>query len=174
VDEELRYPIGRYEPTDRLTADERREAVAAIREAPARLRDAVTGLSDEQLDTPYREGGWTPRQVVHHVADSHLNGYVRMKWALTEETPTLKPYDQPSWAELPDSRAPVDLSLELLDALHTRWLLLIEALDEDDLARRLVHPEGGEPTVDSLLTLYAWHGRHHTAHITSLRRRKGW
>lgn len=173
--EHVRYPIGRFERRERLTEEERREAIAVLRDAPARLREAVAGLDDEQLDTPYRAGGWTLRQVVHHLPDSHLNGYVRMKWALTEETPTLKPYDQPAWAELPDGRdAPVELSLDLLEAVHARWLALVETLDDDELARRLAYPDGSEVTVDTLLLLYSWHARHHTAHITALRERRGW
>lgn len=173
--EELRYPVGRFEPRATLTSAEREEAVEALEMAPARLREAVADLDEEQLDTPYREGGWTVRQVVHHLADSHLNGYVRMRWALTEDAPTLKGYDQEEWAELEDARsAPVSMSLDLFHALHRRWLELIRSLGPEDFGRRLVHPEGGEPTVDTLLWLYAWHARHHTAHITGLRERRGW
>lgn len=173
--DELRYPIGRFEPKERLTEEERSEALAVLERAPRRLRGAVEGLTGEQLDTPYREGGWTVRQVVHHLPDSHLNGYVRMRWALTEDAPTIKTYEEADWAELPDARgAPIEVSLALYEALHVRWLALLRSLDPDDFGRRCVHPEGGEPTVDFLLRLYAWHARHHTAHITGLRKRKGW
>lgn len=173
--EDLRYPIGRFHAESRITPEARTKAVRTIRETPARMRAAVEGLTDAQLDTSYRDGGWTVRQVVHHVPDSHLNGYVRMKWALTEDQPTIKPYQEAAWAELPDSQGPVEPSLALLDAVHIRWMMLIDGMSEADLARTLVHPEdGGASTVDSLLALYAWHGRHHVAHITSLRQRRGW
>lgn len=174
MDDDLRYPVGQLELRARLTEEERAAAITAIRATPARLREAVHGLTDEQLDTPYRDGGWTLRQVVHHLPDSHVNGYVRMKWALTEDRPEIKPYDQPAWAELPDSRGPIEPSLALLEAVHGRWMMLVDALGEEELARELVHPDGGEYTVDSLLGLYAWHGRHHVAHVTSLRQRRGW
>jgi uncharacterized damage-inducible protein DinB len=158
-----------------LTEEERATAIRDLEDAPARLRKAVEDLDEAQLDTPYREGGWTVRQVVHHMADSHLNGYVRMRWMLTEDVPLLKTYDQPSWAELDDARvAPVAMSLDLFQALHRRWMELIRSLTEEDLSRRGRHPEAGELTVDSLLGVYAWHTRHHTAHITRLRERKGW
>lgn len=173
--EDLRYPIGRFEPKEHLSEEERSDAMHVLEEAPARLAEAVEGLSDEQLDTPYREGGWTVRQVVHHLPDSHLNAYVRMKWTLTEDEPAIKTYDEKRWAELPDARsAPVEVSLALYEAVHVRWLELLQALDPDDFSRTCVHPESGELTLDALLWLYRWHARHHEAHITGLRKREGW
>lgn len=175
MSDDPRYPIGRFEPKKHLSEEERSDAMADLEEAPDRLREAVDELSEEQLDTPYREGGWTVRQVVHHLPDSHLNGYVRMKWALTEDEPAIKTYDQEAWAELPDARtAPVEVSLALYEAVHDRWLELLQALDADAFSRTCVHPAGSEPTLDTLLCLYAWHARHHTAQITELRTREGW
>jgi uncharacterized damage-inducible protein DinB len=173
---DLRYPIGEF-AWDGVMTDVRRAAcVARIAAAPGLLRAAVTGLNDRQLDTPYRPAGWTVRQVVHHVPDSHLNAYTRTRLALTEETPTIKPYDEARWAELPDARsAPIEVSLALLDALHVRWVLLLHGLGPTDCARGVRHPEHGRLlSVDELLALYAWHGEHHTAHVTALRTRMGW
>ncbi|MCU1229103.1 MAG: metal-dependent hydrolase [Acidobacteria bacterium] len=165
-----RFPIGKYERRDELTTAERNALIDTIAAAPARMRDAVRGLSEEQLDTPYREGGWTVRQVIHHVPDSHLNSYCRFKLALTESTPTIRPYDEAAWAELPDSRiTPIETSLTLLDSLHDRWTRLLRSMTEADFRRKLVHPENGEMTLDTMVGLYAWHSRHHVAHITSLR-----
>lgn len=170
-----RYPIGRFQREPNPTAEWRRARIAEIEEAPARLREAVAGLSDEQLDTPYREGGWTVRQVVHHVPDSHLNAYVRFHWAMTEDEPGIKTYEEARWAELPDARtAPVEVSLALLEALHRRWLLLLRSMTAADFARTLRHPEMGVLTLDHMLTIYSWHGRHHVAHVTALRERMGW
>ena len=170
-----RYPIGRFQYAGPLTAQGRAEAIRQIASAPSLLRAAVTGLSDAQLDTPYREGGWTVRQVVHHVPDSHMNSYVRFRLALTEDDPLIKPYDEAKWAELTDaSRGPVEVSLALLDALHIRWASLIGSLEEAAWARTFRHPEMGPVTLDRAAVLYAWHGRHHTAHITALRERMGW
>jgi hypothetical protein len=175
MSEDLRYPIGPYRleyapPPGRLA-----EWIAEIAEAPARLREAVAGLSDEQLDTPYRPGGWTVRQVAHHLPDSHLNSYVRFRLALTEDEPTIKPYDEVRWAGLADARtAPVEASLALLDGLHRRWVLLLESLTDAEWDRRFVHPQLGVRTLRQTAGLYAWHGRHHVAHIMSLRRRMGW
>jgi DinB family protein len=173
---DLRYPIGRFERPASLDDEGRRQAITAIAETPARLRAAVAGLTPEQLDTPYRPGGWTVRQVVHHLPDSHLNAYVRCKLALTEETPTIKPYLEDRWAELVDSRlTPVAVSLALLDALHERWVVLLRSLAAADFARTFRHPEhGSTPDLDWLVALYAWHGRHHVAHVTGLRERMGW
>jgi uncharacterized damage-inducible protein DinB len=149
--------------------------VDAIAVLPTRVREAVAGLHDAQLDTPYRPGGWTVRQVVHHIADSHMNAYVRLRFALTEDHPTIKPYSESAWAELADARTmPVDVSLTLLDGLHARWSALLRSLAPEQFARSLTHPESGEMTIDSLVALYAWHGRHHTAHITELRNSEGW
>src|SRR5216684_1433844 len=165
-----RYPIGKFERRDQLSAAERRTMIEQIAATPTRMRDAVNGLTPAQLDTPYREGGWTLRQVVHHVPDSHLNSYVRFKLALTEDNPTIRPYDEASWAALPDSRTtPVAISLTLLECLHDRWVHLLRGMDSSDFRRTLEHPENGQMTLDTMLSLYSWHGRHHTGHITATR-----
>ncbi len=170
-----RYPIGKFTFAGPLTADERLAAMEAIENCPLELRKALRGLADEQLATPYRDGGWTVRQLVHHVADSHVNAYCRFKLALTEENPTIKPYEEQLWAELADgATAPIGLSLALLDALHARWGMLLRSLTEEQFERGLVHPSSGQHTVDWLLAIYAWHGAHHTAHVTELRKAKGW
>ena len=172
---DLRYPIGNYSNKASLTPTEREEGIAQIAAAPKYLRDSVSGLSHEQFDTPYRPGGWTVRQVVHHLPDSHMNSYVRFKLALTENEPTIKPYDEALWANLPDSReTPVEVSLALLEALHQRWVMLLRSMLPEDFARRVRHPERGMMTLDNMVSLYAWHGRHHVAHITSLRQRESW
>lgn len=171
---DLRYPIGEFVAPGSLTAAERVTAIEQIALLPGQLRDAVVGLSEKQLDTPYRPGGWTVRQVVHHLPDSHLNSYVRWKRALTEDVPTICTYEEARWAELSDSQAPVEISLDLVEALHARWVTLLKQLGEDAWKRRLAHPELGEMVLDDMLALYAWHGRHHVAHITSLREREGW
>lgn len=174
---DLRYPIGRFERPAEITVADRAGYIEAVAAAPAALREAVRGLDDAQLDTPYRPDGWTVRQVVHHVPDSHLNAYVRFKLALTELEPTIKPYDEAKWAELPDGRSPlVAESLALLDALHARWVYLLRAMTPADFARTVVHPEhrGNPMTLDTMLALYAWHGQHHVAHVTALRERMGW
>jgi uncharacterized damage-inducible protein DinB len=171
-----RYAVGKFNsPTGPQTSDERRLLIEQIAATPARMRAAVAGLSDAQLDTPYRDGGWTVRQVVHHVPDSHMNAYTRLKLALTEHEPTIKPYDEAAWAKLNDVRdTPVETSLLLLDTLHARWGTLLDALTDDDFERTLRHPDYGVMTLDWLVALYAWHGRHHVGHITSLRDRNGW
>jgi len=170
-----RYPVGKFVWPQEVTADDRRRMIAEIAEAPAKLRAAVAGRTDGQLDTPYRDGGWTVRQVVHHLPDSHLNAYIRFKLALTEQEPTIKPYEQQLWAELPDSKtAPIDMSLDLLESLHRRWVLMLRAMTPADFARTLRHPELGVVRLDRYLASYAWHGRHHVAHITELRKAKGW
>lgn len=172
---DLRYPIGRMERKSSLTSPERRAAIDAIAAAPAALRAAVKGLTDAQLDTPYRPEGWTVRQLVHHVADSHMNAYTRFRLALTEDNPTIKPYDEAAWAELSDARSlPIGVSLELLDRLHERLVHLLRATKDTDFQRTLHHPENGPMTMDSLLAVYAWHGRHHVAHVTALRERMQW
>ncbi len=149
--------------------------IAQIAEVPARMRAAIAGLDEAQLDTPYREGGWTLRQVVHHVPDSHVNSYMRFKLALTEEEPTIRPYDEAKWAELSDSRdTPIETSLTMLDALHDRWTRLLRAMDDDHFRRTLRHPDIGVMSLDAVLSMYAWHGRHHVGHVTSLRERMGW
>jgi uncharacterized damage-inducible protein DinB len=170
-----RYPIGTFEMPAPVTLARRQQAIDELAATPAKLRAAANGLSDSQLDTPYRERGWTVRQVVHHVPDSHLNAYVRLKLALTEEKPTIKPYDQEAWANLADSRStPIEVSLTLLGTVHDRWDRVWRSMKPEQFARVLVHPEHGERNVDWLLFLYEWHGRHHTAHITELRKQKGW
>jgi hypothetical protein len=172
---DIRYPIGKFEPKSPLTGAGREAMIGQIAEAPARLREAVRGLSEAQIDVPYREGGWTTRQIVHHLPDSHMNAYVRCKLAVTEQQPTIKPYVQPLWAELADARsAPVEVSLTLLEALHERWAIFLRSLRGDDFSRTMIHPEIGTISLDYILQMYAWHGRHHTAHITSLRERLGW
>ena len=171
-----RYPLGKFEWKGSLTEDERLWSIAIISHTPDEMRAAVEGLDDEQFDTPYREGGWTVRQVVHHVPDSHLNAYVRMKLALTEDEPTVKPYSEAAWAELADSRAPVIGSLQLLSVLHERWVRLMKSLSPADFARQFKHPEYPDAprSLDWLVALYAWHGPHHVAQIQALRERKGW
>jgi uncharacterized damage-inducible protein DinB len=148
--------------------------IQVLRELPERLTAAILGLDDAQLDTPYREGGWTVRQLVHHLPDSHANCYVRFKLALTEDWPTIKSYDEAAWANLADSRLPVDVSLALITALHARWVSLLESMSEDDFRKGYNHPENGKQTLAVALALYDWHSRHHTAHITTLRARQGW
>jgi uncharacterized damage-inducible protein DinB len=174
--EDVRYPVGKFEGRGTpLTADERKKLIGEIAAAPQRMRDAVRGLDDNQLDTPYREGGWTVRQVVHHVPDSHVNAYIRLKFALTEEQPTIKPYDEAAWAMLPDSkRTPIEISLTLLESLHTRWTTLMNAMAPQDFARKFTHPAHGLMSLDWLVAMYAWHSRHHVAHITTLRERMKW
>ena len=158
-----------------VTPARRQQAIDELASAPAKMRAAVKGLNDAQLDTPYRDGGWTVRQVVHHVPDSHLNAYVRLKLALTEEKPTIKPYDQEEWSKLADSKStPIETSLTLLSTVHDRWDRIWRSLKPEHFARVFVHPEHGERTVDWLLFIYEWHGKHHTAHITALRKQKGW
>lgn len=171
---DLRYPIGRLERKATLSPEERRAAIDDVAATPARLRAAVRGLSDAQLDTPYRPQGWTVRQLVHHVADSHLNAYTRFRLALTEQEPTIKPYDEAAWATLADSAMPVEVSLVLLERLHERLVQLLRSLPDPVFQRRVLHPENGPMTLDALLSTYAWHGPHHVAHVTSLRDRMGW
>ena len=170
-----RYPIGTFRPQPSITDAQRREMIQQIAEAPNRVRDAVRGLGEVQLNTPYREGGWTIRQVIHHLPDSHMNAYVRFKLAVTEDTPAIKPYLENLWADLHDARhAPVESSLLLLESLHARWVMFLQSLQPADFARTFSHPEHGTKNLDFLVQLYSWHGRHHTAQITSLRERKGW
>ena len=176
MSQDLAYPIGKFVRPDSLTAEQRANAIRAIQETPSRLRAAVAGLTDAQLDTPYRPGGWSARQVVHHVPDSHMNAYTRFKLGLTEELPTIKPYDEAKWAELDDGKSKlVEQSLTLLDALHSRWVFMLERIKPADFSRKITHPEWKGPmSLDTLLALYAWHGPHHVAHITELRKRQGW
>jgi uncharacterized damage-inducible protein DinB len=173
--EDLRYPVGRFQRPQSLDPQQRRAAIETIAEAPTKLRAAVAGLSDAQLDTPYRPDGWTVRQVVHHVPDSHLNAYTRFKLALTEDTPTIKTYNEAAWATLEDSKStPVATSLALLDAVHDRWIRILRAMTRSDFSRTLKQPENGILTLDQMLALYEWHSRRHVAHVTGLRARSGW
>jgi len=172
---DLRYPVGRYRPPKEISPQDRAEWIREIERMPENLRRVVSGLNDAQLDTPYRPGGWTVRQVVHHLADSHLNSYVRFRWAVTENVPAIKTYNEADWAELSDARtAPIELSLSLLEGLHARWVLLVRSFGDEEYARKISHPEWGEIRVDWLLGLYAWHCRHHVAHISGLRKSQGW
>jgi hypothetical protein len=172
----LQYPIGRFRRPENPAPEQAAGWIDEIATLPADLRSAVKGLSEAQLDTPYREGGWTLRQVVHHVADSHLHAYCRIRFALTEPEPAIQPYNEATWAELPDARSgPIEVSLALIEALHTRWAALARTLTPEELKRVYHHPEHAKPmVVDSTLAMYAWHGKHHVAHITGLRQRMGW
>jgi uncharacterized damage-inducible protein DinB len=172
---DLRYPIGKFSYAVAPTPEQRQQLLLEIEQAPSQLREAVKELSPQQLDTPYRSEGWTVRQVVHHIPDSHLNAYVRFKLALTEDEPTIKPYAQEKWARLPDTAAtPVEVSLTMLDSLHDRWVRLLRSIQNEDWTRTFRHPELGLVALEKNLALYAWHGRHHVAHITSLRERNSW
>jgi hypothetical protein len=172
---DLSYPIGRFTPVTPGTAAVRAASIDEIAVLPRRMRDAVARLDDAQLDTPYRPGGWTVRQVVHHVADSHMNGFIRLKLALTEDAPTIKPYDEKSWARLADAALPIEISLAILDNVHARWDSIYRSLAPEQFDRSFFHPELQEQfTLDTHAQLYAWHSRHHVAHITSLRQREGW
>ena len=174
--EDLRYPIGKFRWPKRITADDRQGWIAEIAAAPQKVREAIAGLDDEQLDTPYRPEGWTVRQVAHHIVDSHLNAYVRMRLALTEDNPSIRPYDEKRWAELKDAAGdPPEPSLRLLEALHERWISLSESIPETGMRRTFYHPElEAKVSIESLLAMYAWHGKHHVAHITNLRQRMDW
>lgn len=172
VDE--RYPIGKFTPVASLPPEDRKARIGQIAGAPADFRNAVAGLNDKQLDTPYRSGGWTVRQVAHHLPDSHMNAYMRFKWGLTEDTPLIKTYEEKDWANTPETSAPITFSLDLLASLHERWVTLLRAMAPADFARKIKHPELGLITLDTLVALYSWHGRHHTAHVTTLRQRMGW
>ena len=171
---DLSYPIGRFDPSAPVSPAMRAPAIDAIAQLPAQMTAAVDGLTETQLDTPYRPGGWTVRQVVHHVADSHMNALARLKMALTADTPTIKPYDQDAWSTLADMRLPVDVSLSLLRGIHTRWVTVLRSLRPEQFSRTFNHPEIGSMTLDGQLQMYAWHSRHHVAHVTSLCQREGW
>lgn len=175
MSDDLRYPLGKWKPEPSIDAGTRASLIKQIAAAPADLAAAVKGLGDRQLDTPYRDGGWTPRQIVHHIADSHMNGYVRCKLGFTEDNPTIKPYAEQHWAETADGKsAPLDVSLPVIEGLHKRWVQFLQSLDDAAFKRTVQHPEKGPMSIADLLQLYAWHGRHHTAHITGLRQRQGW
>jgi uncharacterized damage-inducible protein DinB len=172
---DLRFPIGEFDRSYQVSSAARQERIAVIIELPAKVAAAVVGLDESQLDTPYRPGGWTVRQTVHHLADSHSNSLTRFKLALTEdEPPTIRPYYEDRWAELADSKLPIDVSLKMIEAIHTRWAALLESMTDADFKREFVHPETGNWPLEGALALYAWHSRHHTAHITHLRERNGW
>jgi uncharacterized damage-inducible protein DinB len=169
-----RYPVGRFVQPENVTAADRSCAIDTLAELPSQLRNAVDDLDKEQLDTPYREGGWTVRQLVHHIADSHMNSVIRVRLALTEDWPTIKPYDEKAWAMLHDYAGPVEWSLELIESLHARWVMLLLSLLEDQWQCGFKHPEMGPMTIETATLIYAWHSRHHVAHITHLRTREGW
>lgn len=170
-----RYPIGKFDRSAAESSSDRATLIQTIRELPEKISSAVAGLTDEQLDTPYRDGGWTLRQTVHHVADSHINSLCRFKLALTEdEPPTIRPYLEDRWAELADSKMPVDVSLQIIDGVHSRWTSLLESMSDEDYRREFVHPETGKWSLEGVLALYAWHSKHHTAHITRARETHGW
>jgi len=172
---DIRYPIGKFDPKPELTHDDRVQLIRQIADAPAQMRQAVKGLREENLDVPYREGGWTIRQQVHHVPDSHMNAYIRFKLVMTEDHPTVKPYHEGLWSELIDAKSlSIEPSLALLESLHERWVTFLRSMKDADFARTFLHPESGPGKLDRLLQLYAWHGRHHIAHITSQRQRMGW
>jgi len=174
MSENLSYPIGKFDKNFEFTTETQQKFTDDISELPNKVKEAIENLNDEQLDTPYRPGGWTVRQTVHHIADSHFNALIRFKLALTEDTPTIRPYYEDRWAELADSFLPIESSLKIIEGLHLRWTTLLHSMSEDDFQKKLIHPETGEWTLGKMLGLYAWHGRHHTAHITKLRERISW
>jgi uncharacterized damage-inducible protein DinB len=169
-----RYPIGKFSYSGPMTAEQKQQYLGDVEQTPSQLRTALRGLSDQQLDTPYRDGGWTLRQVAHHVPDSHMNAYIRFKLALTEDDPTIKPYMENLWAELPDSRQPIEVSLGLLDSLHRRWTAVLRSMSDAQWKRTFRHPDLGPMSLEKTLALYSWHGRHHVAHVTALREKMGW
>ena len=170
-----RYPIGPFKRKETYTTHDLKSYIQQIAELPANLTKEVKHLSDNQLDTPYRDGGWTIRQVIHHLPDSHLNAYVRMKWTLTEDRPLIKAYDEKAWAETSETKFPPEVSLSFLDSLHSKWVALMLTLSPDDLKREFVHPETNKPTsLDRMIAMYAWHSNHHLAHVTKLKEKMGW
>jgi uncharacterized damage-inducible protein DinB len=178
-DQDPRYPIGKFHlpegtTPESISKDELFSAMATIAELPSELRNAVQGLEHDQLNTPYREGGWTVRQVVHHIADSHMNAFIRFRLALTEDWPTIKPYNEKAWSTLHDAAAPIEWSLELIEALHARWVMMLHSLDDAQWQRGFRHPENGPQSVALATLSYAWHGSHHVAHINHLRIREDW
>lgn len=174
INEDLRYPIGKFDKNVDVTPPVRDEYIKTILALHDNLVRAVSGLAERQLDTPYRPEGWTVRQTIHHIADSHLNSFIRFKLALTEDVPTIRPYFEDRWAELPDSKMPIDVSMQIIRGLHLRWAKILMEMTDEDYKRELIHPETGSWTLLKFLGLYDWHSRHHTAHITSLRARNGW
>ena len=174
MSEDLRFPIGKFDASREVTPELRREFIQTIADLPIKIAEAVKDLNDGQLDTPYRPEGWTVRQTVHHVADSHLNSYCRFKLALTEDKPTIRPYYEDRWAELKDSQLPIDVSLKIIEGVHRRWVVLLDSMTDEDFKRELIHPDSGDWKLDKFLGLYEWHSKHHTAHIMKLRERNGW
>lgn len=174
MSEKLKYPIGRVEIPIEMNESRRKTFIKDIADMPELLKEAVKGLNEEQLNNPYRPDGWTLRQVVHHLADSHLNSYIRFKMALTENEPTIKTYFEDRWADLADSKTSIEPSINLIDALHTRWVILLKSLSDKDFERTFRHPDLGLVTLNKALAIYAWHGKHHLAHITCLRDSKNW
>ena len=172
----LKYPIGRFKPNEEFTIEQRNQMIDNIKTFPQKLTGIVTELSESQLDTPYRPDGWTVRQLVHHIADSHVNSYVRFRWTMTEDSPVIKAYDQTKWAELPDAKtAPIKLSLNLLKAVHARWTMLMDRMTDEDFKKELAHPEwDNNLSLNVMVQLYSWHCDHHLSHITSLIQREGW
>lgn len=170
----MQYPIGEFKHPGVITAEQVNEWINEIMELPRRLHEITSSLTDDQLDTAYREGGWTVRQVVHHIADSHMNAYIRFKWALTERKPVIKAYNETLWAELSDSKMPIDVSISLISALHERWTYLLQCLTDEDLKLEFIHPDSGEISLEENIGRYAWHGNHHYAHIKTLCSRMGW
>jgi hypothetical protein len=175
MSEDLRFPMGKFDSTQEVNSEMRSGFIQTIEVLPYKFRQAVKGLNNEQIDTPYRPEGWTVRQLVHHIADSHINSFCRFKLGLSEDTPTIKPYDEASWAEMADSKnAPIDLSLNMIDGVHARWALLLKSMSDADFDRNINHPERGSMSLNSMLSLYDWHSKHHTAHVTKLRERNNW
>lgn len=174
ITEDLRYPIGKFDTNFEVTSEIRNSFIKTLEELPAKIAEAVEGLSEEQLQTPYRPEGWTLRQTVHHVADSHLNMYLRLRLALTENVPTILPYNEAEWAKLADSEMPLEVSLKIIEGVHSRLVFMLKSLTDEQFKRKLIHPDSGEWTIEKMLGLYDWHSKHHTAHITRLRERKGW
>lgn len=174
MNEDLRFPLGEFDKNIQITPLMREEFIKKILNLHDDLARAVSGLSENGLETPYRPGGWTVKQTIHHIADSHINAFIRFKLALTEEIPTIRPYFEDRWAELPDSRMPIDVSMQIIKAIHLRWAKILMAMSEEDFQRKLIHPDSGEWTLEQFLALYDWHSRHHTAHITRVRARNGW
>jgi len=174
MSEDLRFPIGKFDKSIEITAEIRQQLTQIIAELPEKINSATKSLSDAQLDTPYRPGGWTVRQTVHHIADSHLNSFIRFKLALTEDVPTIRPYFEDRWAELADSRMPIDVSIKIIEGIHARWTNLLESMSEKDFNKQLNHPDSGVWTLERMLALYGWHSRHHTAHITNLLEKNNW
>ena len=174
MSDDLRFPIGKFDSGREVTPELRRKYIQTIKDLPESLGNAAANLTDEQMDTPYRPEGWTVRQTVHHIADSHLNSYCRFKLALTEDVPTIRPYYEDRWAKLEDSRMPIDVSMKIIEGVHARWANLLDSMSDEDFQRKLNHPETGEWTLENFLGLYDWHCKHHTAHITNLRERNSW